>query len=121
MYPARNDKNAVVMFCIAKRDQPDQPRFVTDCRIRNLAVYKMQTPLRNIDERIELVAPCPVWSHIDLADGYFNIRVEESSETYNTVLSTHCKMRSPVMAQGDCNAPGTMMEAMPGIFKDIVY
>ena len=79
-YPAPNNKNKVVMFCVAKRDQPDKPRFVTDCCLRNLAVYKKQIPLPNVDELIELVAAYLVWRKIDLADGYFNIRVEESSE-----------------------------------------
>ena len=76
IYPLSNDKNAVVMFHVATGDQPDIPRFVTDCCIRKLAVYKKQTPLLNIDELIELVAAYLVWSNIDLADGYFNIRVE---------------------------------------------
>ena len=98
MYSAPNDKNAVVMFCVAKQDQPDKPRFVIDCCLRNLAVYKKQTPLPNIDDLIELVAAYPVWSKIDLADGYFNIRVEESSEKWNTVLTTHGKMRRRVMS-----------------------
>ena len=112
MYPSPNNKNTVVMFCIAKQDQADKPSFVTDCRLRNLAVYKKQTPLPNVDKLIELVAAYPVWSKMDLEDGYFKIRVEESSEKWNTVLTTHDKMRSQVMSQGDCNAPGTMMEAI---------
>ena len=58
---------------------------------------------------------------MDLADGYFNIRVEESSEKWNTVLTTRSKMRSRVILQGDCNTPGTMMEAMLDIFKDMAY
>ena len=49
MYPAANDKYAIVMFCIAKRDELDKPRFVTYCRPRNLAFYNKQTPLPNID------------------------------------------------------------------------
>ena len=109
------------MFCVAKRDQPDKPRFVTDCRLRNPAVSKKQTPLPNIDKLIELVAAYPVWSKIDLADGYFNISVEESWEKWKTVLTTRGNMRSRVMSQGDCNAPGTMMEVMLDIFKDVVY
>ena len=121
MYPADNDKNAVVMCYVAKRDQPDILRFVTDCHLRNLAVYKKQTPLPNIAELIELVTSYPVWSKIDLADGYFNIRVIESSEKWNTVLTTHGKMRRQVMSQGDCNAPGTVMEAILDIFKDVIY
>ena len=60
MYPATNNKDAVVMFCVAKPDQPAIPRFVTDCHVRNLAVYKKQMPLPNNDEQIELVATNPV-------------------------------------------------------------
>ena len=37
------------------------------------------------------------------------------------VLTTHGKMRSRVMSQGACNAPGTMIEAMHDILKDMVY
>ena len=58
--PTPNNKNAVVMFCIPKREEPDKPRFVTDCLLRNLAIYKKQTPLPNIDELMELVTTYPV-------------------------------------------------------------
>ena len=50
MYHAPNDKNAVVMFCVAKRGEPDKPRLVTDCLLRNLAVCKKKTRLPNIDK-----------------------------------------------------------------------
>ena len=80
MYTSLNDNNAIVVLCVANRDQLDKPRFVTDSRLKNLAVYKMQTQLPNIDKLIELVTAYLVWSKIDLADGYFNIRVEESSQ-----------------------------------------
>ena len=80
MYPAPDNKNAAVMFCIIKQDQLDKPRFVTNCHLRNLAIYKKRTPLSNIDKLIELVATYSVWSKIDLADRYFNIKVEESSQ-----------------------------------------
>ena len=30
-------------------------------------------------------------------------------------------MRSHVISEGDYNAPGTMMEAMRNIFKEVVY
>ena len=93
MYPALNYKNTVIMFCIAKLDLLNKSRFVTDCHLKNLAVYEKQTLLSNIDKLIELVATYSVWSKIDLADGYFNIRVEESSEKWNTVLTTHGKIR----------------------------
>ena len=111
----------MVIFCVAKRDQPDKPRFVTDCRLRKQAVYKKQTPLLNIDKLIELVAAYPVWSKIDLAHRYFYIRGEESSEKCNTVLTTYDKMRRRVISQRDCNAPSTMIEAILDISKDVVH
>ena len=78
MNPASNNKNAVVMFCVAKPDQPDKPRFVTDCPLRNLAVYKRHTLLHNIGKVIQIGTVYRVWSNGDLADGYFHIRVEGS-------------------------------------------
>ena len=57
MYSASNNKNTVLMFSVGKEDQSDKPRFVKDSRLRNLAVYKKQTPLANIVEQIELVPP----------------------------------------------------------------
>ena len=56
MYASANNKNAVVVFCVAKRDQLGKPRFVTNCCPRNLPVCNKQTPLHKIHELIELVA-----------------------------------------------------------------
>ena len=67
------------MFRVAKRDQLDKPRFVADCYLTNLAVGKQSTPLQDIDELRELVAPYTIWSEIDLPDGSCNVRVGESS------------------------------------------
>ena len=60
MHPAPNNKNAVDMFCVAKRNQPDKPRLVTDCWLRNLAGCKKEIPLPNVDKLIELVIADPV-------------------------------------------------------------
>ena len=89
LYHATNDKNAVVLFCAAKLHKVDKPRFVTDCCLRNLAIYMKQTSLPKIDKLIELVAVYQVCSLMDLTDRYFNIRVVESSEQCNTILTTH--------------------------------
>lgn len=118
---ATNYKNALFIFYIAKRDQADKPRFVTDCWLRNLAVPKKHTSLPYIDELIELVATYKVWTKTDLADRYFNISVQESSEEMKTILPTHAKNRRRAMSQGDYNAHGTMMEAMQEMVKDMVY
>ena len=121
MYAVANDQNAVVMFCAAKRDQPDKPRLVTHCCLWNLDIYKKQSLLPNIDKLSRLVATYLVWSKMDLADGYFYIGVEESAERWNTIQTTHGKIRSCVILSGDCNAPCTMMKAILDICRDIVY
>ena len=118
---ASNNKNLVIKICVVKQYQSDQPMFVPYCPVRNVAVYKGQTSLPNIDRLTELVATYQVWSKIDLADGYFDIRVKQGLEKWNTVLATHGKMRSHVISQGDDYALGTIIEAMLDIFKDVVY
>ena len=70
MYPAPNNKHAVFGSCVTKRGQLDEPRCVTDCHLKNLAVCRKQTLLSNIDELIQLVATYPLWSKIDLANQY---------------------------------------------------
>ena len=94
---------------------------MTHCHPRNLAVYKKQTPLPNIDKLIELVDTYQAPNKKDLVNGYFNIRVEESSERWNTILTTYSKMRSRVKSQGDYNATGAITEAMLDIFRYVAY
>ena len=109
------------MFYEAKRDQLYKLQFMTDYHLRNLAFYKHQTSLPNIDQLSSLVAACLVWSKIDLADVYFYISIEESSEKWKTILTTHGKMRSRKISWGDCNTPGTSMEGIIDIFMKVGY
>ena len=105
------------MFDVIIRDPPDKLRFVIRNRLSNLGVYNKQTPLPNINDLIDLVTACPLYSKIDLADRYFNIRVEERSEKWNTSQTTCGKMKSPVMLQEDSNAISRMLDAMHNICK----
>jgi len=70
---------------------------------------------------MELVAARKYWSMIELADGYHNIRIEEDSEQYSTVLTHMGYYRSRIRQQGDRNSPATMVRAMYKIFKDMVF
>ena len=56
MYHTTEKQKEVLMFYVAKQDLPDTLRFVTDCHLRNLAIYEKQTTLHNLDKLIELVA-----------------------------------------------------------------
>ena len=49
MQPAPNRQNTVVILCLAKQDQLDKAKCIEHCRPRNLAVYKKENQLCNID------------------------------------------------------------------------
>jgi len=110
-----------VLFVQAKRDDPTKPRCILDTRDRNEAVDPNHTPLPSIEELMELVTAQKYWSKIDLADGYYNIRIEEDSEQHSTFLTHMGYFRSRIMQQGDRKAPATMVRAMHEIFKHIVF
>ena len=109
LYTATNAQNAVLMLYIAKQNQPYKPGFVTECCLRKRAVYKKEPLLPNIKELIKQVGTCSAWSEIDLADGYFYIGVEESSEKWGTIQTTCGMFRSWVMSHAEYNAPGTII------------
>ena len=50
-YPAKGPR-AITMFCKPKTDKPLEPRFLLDCKGRNLVIKKDKTPLPSIDEII---------------------------------------------------------------------
>jgi len=121
IYRAEHDTNAVVLFVQAKRDDPTKPQHILDARDRNKAVDLNHKPLSSIEELMELVAARKCWSKIDLADRYYNIRIEENSEQHSTFLIPIGFYRSRIMQQVDRNAPATMVRAMYEIFKEMVF
>ena len=74
------------MFTQPERDKPEERRFLQDCRPRNAVTIRNHTPLPNTEEAIEFVAARPLWSKIDLTDGYHNIRIYPHSEEHTTFL-----------------------------------
>jgi len=121
IYRTEHDTNDVVLFIQAKQDDPTKPLCILDAMDRNDAVDPNTTPLPSIEELMGLVAARKYWSKIDLADEYYNIRIEEDSEQHSTFLTHMGYYRSRIMQQGDRNASATMVRAMYEIFKDMVF
>ena len=109
------------MFIQRKHERPNEPRFLLDCRPRNNVTIRNHTPIPNIEELIEFVEPKPFWTIIDLANCYFNVRIDPDWEQHSTFITFRGYFRSRVMQQGDCNAPATMVRVMHAILKDMVY
>jgi len=68
---------------------PSKPPRILDARDRNEGVDPTHTRLPSIEDLMELDAAWRYWSKIDLADGYYNSRIEEDLEQYSTFLITH--------------------------------
>ena len=107
------------MFTQPKRDKPPERRFLLDCRPRNAVTIRNHTPLPNTEESIAFVAARPLWSKIDLTDGYHNICIYSDSEEHTTFLCHMGHYGSRVMQQGACNAAATMVRVMNEIFRDM--
>ena len=97
VYRAQEDTNAVVMCMQPKRDRPKELRFLPDCRPWNAVTIRNHTPLPKIEPAIEFVAARPLWSQIDLTDGYHNIHIDADSEKHTTFLCHMGHYRSHVM------------------------
>jgi len=91
------------------RDDPTKPWHILDARDQNNIVDSNYTPLPSIVELMKLVNARKYWSKIDLADGYYNIRIEEDSEKHSTYLTQMEYYHRCIMQQDDFNAPATMV------------
>jgi len=120
-YPTQEITNVVVLFTQPKKHRPNEPRFLLDYRPRNLVSEPDYTPLPNIEEFIELVASCFVWSKIDLRDGFHNFAVAKESEIHNAIMTLLGPLISRIMQQDDRNARATMDKLVHYIFSDMVY
>jgi len=116
IYCAKHDTNTVVLFVQAKGDNPTKQPRILDARDRNDVVNPNHIPLPSIEELMELVAARKYWSKFDLADRYYNIRIEEDSEQHATFLTHMGYYHSRIMQQGDCNAPATIVQAIYKVF-----
>jgi len=109
IYRTEHDTNGVVLFVQAKRDDPNKLWRILDARDRNKAVDPNHTPVPSIEEVMELVPARKYWSKNDLANGYYNIRIEEDSGQHSTWLTHMGYYRSRIIQQGDRNAPATIV------------
>ncbi|GBG81481.1 hypothetical protein CBR_g32471 [Chara braunii] len=92
-------------------------RMCIDYRGLNKITRKSIEPLPRIDDLLDMVQGCTVFSKVDLKSGYHQIEMAKEDVYKTTFKTRYGTYEFLVMPFGLCNAPGTFQTEMHRIFR----
>lgn len=95
-------------------------RVTCDCRKLNKHTIKDCYPIPRIDDMIFRLAMASVFTVMDLASGYYQVPMEESSKKYTAFTCEYGLFEYNVMPMGLMNATATFQRLMNKIFDGLI-
>ena len=97
-----------------------EQRFCIDYRKLNGLTKKDSFPLPRIDDTLDMLHGKMFFTTLDLASGYWQIELEESSKEKTAFIVENNLYEFNRMAFGLCNAPATFQRLMNYILRDVL-
>ena len=115
--PSESPYAAPILFALKK---DGGLRFCIDYRWQNKQCVRNRTPLPRIDDLLDAVGGAKVFSSIDLASGYWQLRLHESDVEKTAFRTPMGLYEWRVLPMGLANAPAAFQTAMNNIFGDLI-
>ena len=103
------------------RKKDGSVRYCVDLRGVNKATVKDKYPLPKISECIDALAGCDYFSCLDMANGYYQLKMEEGDRDKTAFVTKYGMFLFNRMPFGLCNAPATFSRALALVLRGLSW
>ena len=96
-------------------------RYCVDLRGVNRATVKDKYPLPKISECIDALAGCDYFSCLDMANGYYQLKMDEGDRDKTAFVTKYGMFLFNRMPFGLCNAPATFSRALALVLRGLSW